>query len=393
MSSSWEMSAALSAEEQKRRDAVLEAIMDITNYEKAFIESFFKRSEDKVAGYLARKDFLPTLSANYFSWSVERHLWAAIVREKEDSNSPKFPFAAAPDKYGPPYSEIFISHLAEKGAESDIAGRLRELEHIAFGQPSGEQRETPAGLKRYTEFLKALWTKMFGCIARDPDETNTVAQRTAFLLGGREVALIVITNDEKQVFLALDFDKKGEKENPAVQYRFQNAWLDLLCLNVQWLSGRNVNILTYLDELNVNHLGARFLHVAAGTEKELLARQDRIHNEVRKARDLRPDDPERAVILLRFQDRQVRAVAKREASMIVPIGVSTANYDASFARIVSLVRDKRFCCIPKDELIAMVETQAINLVSLHVKMSLDRSESPREFELRTVKDHLISIAP
>ncbi|KAI0846201.1 hypothetical protein F5Y00DRAFT_244315 [Daldinia vernicosa] len=218
------------------------------------------------------------------------------------------------------------------------------------------------------------------CIARDPDETNTVAQRAAFLLGGREVALIVIINDEKQVCLALDFDETAEKENPAVQYRFQSAWLDLLRLNVQWLSGKNVNILSYLAELNTNRLGAGFMHIAAETEKEFEARQNRTKNSVREARELRPDDPERAIVLLRFQTRQVRAVAKREASMIAPIGVSTANFEASFAGIVGLVRDERFCCIPKYELMAMVETQAANLVSLHVKMSLDRSESPREFE-------------
>ncbi|KAI0109719.1 hypothetical protein F4814DRAFT_450680 [Daldinia grandis] len=385
MSSSWEMSAELSVEQLKRRNAVFKAIMDVAGYEKAFLESFFKRSEEKVARYLAGKGLLPTLSANYFSWSVERHLWAVIVGENKDSHCPKFPFAAAPNKYGSPYSEVFMSYLAENDAQEEIAGRLRELEQIALGQPRAEGRETPAGLKRHPEFLEALWKKMFGvrdyekgcgepfvvrllcndgvnyfheCIARSPDETNTVAQRAAFLLGGREVVLIVITDGDNRVFLALDFEEAAEKESPAVQYRFQNAWLDLLRLHVQWLSGKNVGILSYLHELNANRLGARFMHVAAETEKELEARQD------------------------------LRAVAKRDASTIAPIGVSTANYEASLAGIVSLVRDERFTCIPKYELMAMVETQATNLVSLHVEMGLDRSESPHEFE-RSLDDFVV----
>lgn len=187
------------------------------------LEDQFEEAQKNLAIDLAREDILPTITANYYSWMVEKNMWTKICRyialeigeetkrvpvsstretltitvhEKEGPGCPKFPFEC-PEMFGQPYSLIYLSHLFDT--------EERRLKEKALG-PVGVEYELPPGVKRNWEYLVSLWERMvpgrpyeegcdksfmirFGheygeidyhkCIARDPDETSTVMQKAA----------------------------------------------------------------------------------------------------------------------------------------------------------------------------------------------------------------------
>ncbi|KAI1404181.1 hypothetical protein F4819DRAFT_483801 [Hypoxylon fuscum] len=160
------------------------------------LEDQFEEAQKNLAIDLAREDILPTITANYYSWMVEKNMWTKIFHEKEGPGCPKFPFEC-PEMFGQPYSLIYLSHLFDT--------EERRLKEKALG-PVGVEYELPPGVKRNWEYLVSLWERMvpgrpyeegcdksfmirFGheygeidyhkCIARDPDETSTVMQKAA----------------------------------------------------------------------------------------------------------------------------------------------------------------------------------------------------------------------
>lgn len=69
------------------------------------------------------------------------------------------------------------------------------------------------------------------------------------MLGCNEVVLIAIINADKEVFLCLDFDESVDLEAPSVIFRFQQAWADLLAVQLEWIRGRNVLLIECLNEI------------------------------------------------------------------------------------------------------------------------------------------------
>ncbi|KAI0005794.1 hypothetical protein F4779DRAFT_597521 [Xylariaceae sp. FL0662B] len=213
------------------------------------------------------------------------------------------------------------------------------------------------------------------CIARDIDELGDVMQRAAFLLGGQEVNLIALIGDDKRVCFALDFGKHAEKECPAVQIRFQRAWVDLLGVYLEWLRGRNVNIVAYLE----SEYGARLGRQPTGTFDEIKEEQSvrtaRLRDWMRQAVVLQPNDPQRAMKLLKFQMGRVRVAAQKAAVNVCPRPVASLTLGMCFADVSNFVTDPRFRCLTKPELMGMVSSVAARMaeVGAHYEMSMAKT--------------------
>ncbi|RYP27898.1 hypothetical protein DL767_007486 [Monosporascus sp. MG133] len=122
--SSSQMRAALTADEQRRRDAVLKVLSEGTSYTKDNICYLFKRCEEILVDKLATKNELPTLSAAYFAWCVECHVWD-LVFQNEGKETPAFPHQR-PEKYGEPYCQTYVAFLQKRVAPDAAAGNLDE---------------------------------------------------------------------------------------------------------------------------------------------------------------------------------------------------------------------------------------------------------------------------
>ncbi|KAI1767849.1 hypothetical protein GGR53DRAFT_71875 [Hypoxylon sp. FL1150] len=313
------MRAALTAEEKDRREGFIKALIKATKYQvmtREDVEYVLGKTEKYLAAACERDSVLPTISANYFAWLTERQIWAGHFKERKSGPHPEFPFAAPENKYGMPYSEIYLAHLEAsnrpRGWEKDVARRVVDdmgpVETVAFGHIAGAEYEVPRGVKRNQTYLVALWKLMFPgrpyevgcktplsvrfpchddqvlfslCVARTPDETAAVMRKAAYMLGGKEVVLVAVLNADNQAFLCLDFDESVDLESVerdadfSIKSRFQRAWFDLLSVHLEWVRGRSVLITKRLQEMHHNRTVCNFGHMAAEVAAAQAARKAR----------------------------------------------------------------------------------------------------------------------
>ncbi|OTB04114.1 hypothetical protein M426DRAFT_23232 [Hypoxylon sp. CI-4A] len=386
--STWQMRAELSVAEHERRSG------------QDFIDVAFKGTILSAVHKLCDEHMLPTMSADYFHWYLDMETWDIVFKEKKGNSKPAFPFPA-PEQYGSPYSEIYLSVLREKDMNAAVTSRLRKLEDIALSTPAHSiHHEVPSGTRRNSEFLVHLWETLFPgcgfenhctepfvvgfpwrddtvyfhkCLARNSDELVNVMQHAAFLLGGREVVLSTIIKDRKsskRIFLALDFSETANLHLSAVQYRFKRAWHDLLYVVVQWLRGHNTNIIDALKELNSMRLKTITEIPIPDMTKEYTDHKERVVDHWRRAGGLGMDDPERATKLQEFQVRHVRAVAEREAAGLATQTIVNSNFNERFLGVLNLVETARFGCLKKGELLKMGKRTATRLLEAYIDREL-----------------------
>ncbi|KAI1774836.1 hypothetical protein F4818DRAFT_416868 [Hypoxylon cercidicola] len=395
----WEMRAALSADEKKRRNAVIDAIVKKADGTVSYklLKDAFANCETRLAEWLAKKGVLPTISANYFSWEVEKSMWEINLNKKP--NGPKFPFEP-PKMYGVPYSGIYLSCL---GARQDMS----LLEAKAFGPPAGAQYQLPTGVKRNQKYLAKLWGVMFPgrpyeegcdepfvvrfpcvdehvffsqCVARDLEETSAVMQEAALMLG-KEFVLIAVMNASNQPFICLDFDESVDLEKVeaaedwSIQSRFQRAWFDLLGVYLEWVRGRNVLLIHALRDMHKNRVVANFRHMAAEVSDAQKARRERAKDRARMSHEILPDAPEKTKVLLKIQVHRVREAAAKEAAAFVIPDKDDDDVDYLKAQVwlSDFVQDERWGCLMKYELMKLVEGAATKLVRVRFEQLLDRA--------------------
>lgn len=337
------------------------------------------------------------------------------VDERKSRYAPEFPFPAPEQKYGMPYSEIYLAHLEvrnrPKGRDEDPARRVVDgmgpVEAKAFGPVvAGAQYEVPPGVKRNQAYLKTLWDFMFPgrklelncktpfsicfpchddevlfsqCVARNPEEMADVLKKAAYMLGGKEVVLIAELSAEKRAFLCLDFADSVDLESVekdadfSIKSRFQRAWFDLLSVHLEWVRGCNVLITKCLQEMHQTRAVCNFGHMVAQVAAAQQARRVRVQDREKQARELQPGSPEYAGKLLRQQVRAVREAAENEASAIGVADKEILDYAALREKLALFVGDERFCCLEKYQLQKLIHWPARRLVTERLEQLLEEA--------------------
>ncbi|RYP26376.1 hypothetical protein DL768_011744 [Monosporascus sp. mg162] len=400
--SSPELRAALTAEEQRRRDAVLKVLSERTSYTKDNVSYLFKRCEEKMLDQLVTSKELPTLSASYFAWCVECNVWD-LVFGKEGKEIPAFPYQR-PEKYGQPYSQTYLAGLQKRMARDAAAGTLDELDAAVFGAARGQTDDVPLGCERHPEALARLWEELWPgrpyevgcdgpfeilfpvddfvyfhqCVPSNLDEVKGALRYAAYQLGGQEVVLIAAMGAAKSVKLCLDFDEGARFAEPSFARRFRQAWEDLLRVNLEWLAGRTVNINTFLAELNENLAKKPGSRLFDRVEKAHASRR-RLEDRLAEAAELRPDDPDGALRLLAFQHQVVRMEALEEAASIPQRPADDpAAWTAYFELVDGFARDPRFCCLSRHDIAKMIEPKAALLGLARVEYILQNAADKDE---------------
>ncbi|KAI0381259.1 hypothetical protein F5Y04DRAFT_289135 [Hypomontagnella monticulosa] len=409
MQSNNEIRTALSATEQKRRDEVFAALVEKTEFTKADLESIFKRGQGKFAAALVRDDVLPTLSADYFAWNLEKDLWSILLKEKTNPNFPPFPFKdAEPPMYGAPYSGVYLACLAEKVSSDRVAETLRG--------DKNERKLIPDGAFFHPAALDDAWKKMFGdrpfengcsrpfvilfpeedgsgyaraCLGNDEktEKENLIKVESTF--GHQKEFLlraIRSSEDDKRVYVAVDFAEDiADVTSSPVQSRLQRVWFDLLAVNLEWLSGRAVNIVDAFMEVYDGRLSSGSSHLKDEMELGLQLHREHVEASIRQEYELRPDTPERS---LAFLTENVRAAAHSKAASFRVEEITALNLDENLALVDEFVSGQRFSCLAKAELAKMVENVSIHLAQLHVNELVKSSRKEKAIDKKMAEDRL-----
>ncbi|KAI0879776.1 uncharacterized protein GGS22DRAFT_193932 [Annulohypoxylon maeteangense] len=386
MSSHWSMSSELSPVGQERRDAFVNTVYHLTDdfFSMETIHEVLIKGGQRLADRLAKNKVLPTLSADYFGWRVEKDWWGFFVSRGNMRGDPPYPYSSnEPTMYGAPYSEIYLSYLESREQEAKVAEEIRQLE---TNRTAPAPLRLPSSTERRPELMAKLWDELLpgrpyehgcdepfalritssdwglevnigSCFGTTEEEVTDSINRASFMLGA-EVVVLFISDADGKIFLALGLEEGAEVENSAVKRRFKAAWFDLLAVNLQWLRLRPVNIVTALDEINKNLIRPRPNKLMAEMEKARMEIPGKVESRILQARQLKPEDPQRAVKFLRVQLASTRVAARAAA----------ANIDAEFSAIKSFVTDPRFGCLATRELTKMVEDAAVSVAEEHVRL-------------------------
>ncbi|KAI1453634.1 hypothetical protein F4805DRAFT_461539 [Annulohypoxylon moriforme] len=343
---------------------------------------------------LAQAGSLPTVSARWFRWRIDEKIWGFFLGRGE--NPLPFPYQASePEKFGKPWCETYLTHLQTRGGVAGASGsgssgfvatgssvKEMELKQLApFSLRSDEDVEIPDGQKRHPELLASLWEKMFpalphqygcdrpfsfrlltndgvfswrGCLGGSGEEMEDTARRAAAMLGGRDFVLIVVLAESSQIFLDLEFAPCAEMDCPAVQSRFLRAWQDLQEVNLGWLKMREVHLLSALGAIYERRITGAPNPLEAQTLNARAARG------VMLERKLRMGD----------QYGVVRRAALREAAEMkvdAADGAEQDRLDRGMRAVSGFVRDGRFGCLAKEELLEMVKDTAVELAGIRVR--------------------------
>lgn len=172
------MRADLTAEEAKRRAAVSAKIVELKPNWSGQLAGAWPKFGKHCAKALYESEVLLTISSNYFAWCVETNFWEMICKflaselkafrsychvnvadllrivnpKRDDVNAPKFPFGM-PEKYGSPYSEIYLEvyttmHLASAATSAQQLNNFEEL-------------QIPAQSSLYLDERRKLWQSIF----------------------------------------------------------------------------------------------------------------------------------------------------------------------------------------------------------------------------------------
>ncbi|KAI4858837.1 hypothetical protein F4820DRAFT_467786 [Hypoxylon rubiginosum] len=405
----------MSAEERERRDEVKKGILKYAKYKNftdKILEAQFKGFQERMALSLARDNEPPTISANYFSYLVERNVWGYNFDERKDPASPRFSFPAPEIKYGTPYSEVYLTTLEAKQRPKGIAKDISRLEGKAkaSGSVATVQYLLPPGVKRNQKYLAKLWDIMFPgrqyedgcdepfailfpgdeqvhiheCIGPNPDDSTAAITKAANMLGGKEVVLIAVKKSDGKVFLCLDFDKSVDveaveaEEDVGVEVRFQAAWFNLLSVYVEWLRGSNVLITTCLRKILKVRKVAYFRYKDAEVRQAWEEWKARGKERVRQAHALRPGAPDHAFKLLSMQLDMVREIAEDKAAEVVVPDKANLDYELVRNTLDDFVRDQRFQCMSRYQLAKVVEGTATKLIQVRLEQLLDKAGESAE---------------
>ncbi|KAI1086042.1 hypothetical protein F5B19DRAFT_200970 [Rostrohypoxylon terebratum] len=128
----WDTAYSLSAQVKARRAELVRKAHPFVKsiYTKELVATTVEKCADKWGRKAARERFfLPTMSADFFNWSVEKASWEFLMSKAKLANPPPFPYASQePKRYGSPYSEIFLSHLADLEQDTEVTAETREMD-------------------------------------------------------------------------------------------------------------------------------------------------------------------------------------------------------------------------------------------------------------------------
>ncbi|KAI1451422.1 hypothetical protein F4805DRAFT_103089 [Annulohypoxylon moriforme] len=124
------MSVSLSVAESRRRAELVDIIHSATgpSYSKERIQGLFDDGATYLVKKLASEDFLPTLSADYFSWSMEKYVWEFLVEQGNIFRGTPVPYSIhRPRMYGGPYCQAYLSYLFDQEQEPEVVEEIRML--------------------------------------------------------------------------------------------------------------------------------------------------------------------------------------------------------------------------------------------------------------------------
>ncbi|KAI0893371.1 hypothetical protein F4806DRAFT_499215 [Annulohypoxylon nitens] len=405
------MTSSLSAQARARRADFVEKAYDLvkSKLSKAVVAKLVEDCADHWARSTARlAPSLPTLSADYFNWHVEKSAWGFLVRKAGMANPPPYPFLREePKMYGSPYSEIYISHLAKVTEQAEVAAEVRKMEMNQDVRASAIEalRKMPPADRdegvmaklwreispnttyeegcnqpfviRLTSFDDKLEVNVGSCLGGDADEVVTNLARASTKLC-HEVRLALVEN-EGHLFLVVSLRKDVDLAEPAFKRRLEQAWLDLLAVNLEWLHLRPINIVEAVDEIKRNPVRSSFVRLMTDQARARTNLDRNIQAYLLRKRELSPEHPERAIRLLNFQLAYVRRAARKAVNLLA---VTNGDIGDLLQRLAQIVGGEEYGCLAKYELMKLVQPAAFVLAQRHIRqMALDYNQDRNEANL------------
>ncbi|OTA99114.1 hypothetical protein M426DRAFT_257630 [Hypoxylon sp. CI-4A] len=397
MSSIVETRSTLTEEEHARRALVYDLYNSryLKTSRKCY-EVMHKRFEKHMVEQLYLKNIQHTLSASYFEWNLDRRLWDIFYTLQKPP--PEFPYPA-PEMYGGPYSEAYLSYYQQPYDEVLIGIMLREFDEQMDSAPSRLGRcETPS-VNRNHAFLKGLWDWAMGKqdYERGCDEPFTIRipcgpglidfdqgfgsddhqiidnlREASLLLSDVAVELIVSSNDKGQVFLHLDFSEKADKKDPQTSIDFFRAWRDLAFVKKTWLEQPSRDIVTVIalmyarttDELKDRVVPAP---ASGGSVEELIQKLRKNYEaRIRENTEVLPNDPKRDARLQHRQFHHIKNAATKIANRVLISCGSFEQIKRSFDLFGLMVREQEFG-LTKKQIMDIGAHKAILAATYHVR--------------------------